>query len=176
MWIRDSLPKHIDNTRAILYSYESGLHDSQSFQKIPDLALGLINQLQMYGWGLASAKPITFLAHSLGGILLKQALVKLSSMENESYNSLISLVRGAMFFGVPNLRMEQAHFQAIVQDNPNQALVDDIGQNSNYLRQLNKEFQNNSLNTSLACFWAYKTSESPTVIVRDAHLSENKSN
>ncbi|KFA52172.1 hypothetical protein S40293_00599 [Stachybotrys chartarum IBT 40293] len=170
MWIRDSLPKHIDNTRAILYGYESGLHDSQSFQTIPDLALGLIDQLQTYGWGLAFAKPIAFLAHSLGGILLKQALVKLSSMENESYNSLIGLVRGAVFFGVPNLGMEQAHFQAIVQDNPNEALVDDIGRNSNYLRQLNKEFHNNSLNTKIACFWAYETSESPTVVfARGSH-------
>src|SRR5262245_30108345 len=114
MWIRDGLPKHLQGTRTVVYGYDTKLHDSQSFQSISDLAHELINQLQTYGWDLRSAKPVAFLAHSLGGLVLKEALIQLASSSNEAYKSLLGVVRGVVFFGVPNLGMEQAHCRTIV--------------------------------------------------------------
>ncbi|KAK3294357.1 uncharacterized protein B0H64DRAFT_324187 [Chaetomium fimeti] len=162
MWIRDSLPKHLPGTRAILYGYDTKLLNSDSFQSIPDLARELINQLQAYGWGTQIRRPLVFLAHSLGGLVLKEALVQLDRSQDEAYKSLLSVVRGSVCFGVPNLGMEQAHFRTVVQNNPNEALVDDIARNSNYLRRLNEEFSGSSFNHHLRCFWAFETSESPT--------------
>ena len=167
MWIRDELSKDLRGVRAVIYGYDTKLYDSQSFQSISDLAHEFINQFQAYSWGMGSAKPkpLAFLAHSLGGLVLKETLVQLAKSSNETYKSLLGLVRGAVFFGVPNLGMEQAHFQAIVQNNPNEALIDDIARNSNYLRRLNEEFSRCSLSEHLQCFWAFETCESPTVVV-----------
>lgn len=165
MWIRDNLPKHLHCVRCIIYGYSTKLHDSQSFQSIQDLAHKLIDQLLAYGWGAPSGKPIAFLAHSLGGLVLKDALVQLNSSQDQAYKTLLGIIQGGIFFGVPNLGMEQAHFRTIVQSNPNEALVDDIARNSNYLRRLNEAFTQADFDTKLRCFWAFETSESPTVSV-----------
>lgn len=165
MWIRDDLPTHLPGTRAILYGYDTKLHNSQSFQGIPDLAHDLINQLQAYGWGRSSTKPIVFLAHSLGGLVLKEALVQLAKSNDNAHKTLLDAVLGAVFFGVPNLGMEQTDLRSIVQNNPNELLVDDIGRPSNYLRRLDEAFAMESATTRLRCFWAFETSESPTVAV-----------
>lgn len=169
MWIRDSLPKDLPDTRAVVYGYDTKLHASQSFQSIADLAHELVNQLQTYGWDSPSAKPVAFLAHSLGGLVLKKALVQLATSRSDSYKHILGTVRGAVLFGVPNLGMEQAHFQTVVQNNPNEALVDDIASNSNFLRRLDEDFSSSSLTDHLRCFWAYETLQSPTVLVRQEH-------
>ncbi|KAK3321504.1 hypothetical protein B0T19DRAFT_374928 [Cercophora scortea] len=164
MWIRDELPMHLEGTRAIVYGYDTRLKDSQSFQSISDLARGLVNQLQTYGWGFPHAKPLAFLAHSLGGLVLKDALVQIAKGSTEAYRTLISIVRGGIFFGVPNLGMEQSHIRAIVQNNPNEALVEDIARNSNYICKLNEDFSQVSFRGRLKCFWAFETSRSPTAL------------
>lgn len=81
MWLRDSLPRHITDeatsqpmARIMTYGYESRLQDSESMQNIEDLAtafhssiLPLVSSPRM--------KPIIFIAHSLGGLIVKQVCV-----------------------------------------------------------------------------------------------------
>ncbi|KAI9654109.1 MAG: hypothetical protein M1821_006820 [Bathelium mastoideum] len=162
MWVRDDLPRHLRGTRAILYGYDTKLHNSQSFQRISDLAQALVTSLQTYGWNDPLAKNIAFLAHSLGGLVLKAAIVQLAESQDESLNHLLGIIKGAIFFGVPNNGMEQAHFRTVVRENPNEALIDDIDRNSNCLRRLNESFK--SLSNPPKCFWAYETLESPTLM------------
>lgn len=170
MWLRDELPKKLNSVRSIIYGYDTKLANSRSFQVIPDLAQTLIYQLQTYGWGSPSAKPIAFLAHSLGGLLLKEALVKLEKSSDTDFQTLLGRISGVIFFGVPNLGMDQAHFRTVVHKNPNYDLVDDIARGSNYLRRLDESFSGSSLATQLKCFWAYETAESPTLIVSDVDI------
>jgi hypothetical protein len=162
MWIRDELPRHLRGTRAILYGYDTKLDGSQSFQRIPDLAQALVTSLQTYGWNKPLAKPIAFLAHSLGGLVLKAACVQLAKSHDNSHH-LLGLIKGAIFFGVPNLGMEQAHIRTVVHMKPNELLIDDIDRNSNYLRGLHKSFLD--LPKHLQFCWAFETSESPTIMV-----------
>ena len=167
MWIRDALPRHLRNVRNIIYGYNTKLEHSQSFQLIPDLAQTLINQLQAYGWNTTTAKPIAFLAHSLGGLVLEETMVQLANSPNEVYRSLLAAIRGSIFFGVPNLGMEQAHIRTLAGSNPNETLVDDLARNSNYLRRLRESFSSSPFQAHLRCFWAYETVESSTVRVRN---------
>jgi hypothetical protein len=167
MWIRDDLPRHLKGTRAIIYGYDTRLDGSQSFQRISDLAQALVHSLETYGWNEPHAKPIAFLAHSLGGLVLKAAIVQLSKSQNDLHQSLFGLITGAIFFGVPNFGMEQAHFRTVVHKNPNEALIDDIDRNSNYLRRLHESFL--GISKPLQCIWGFETSESPTLIVSDVY-------
>lgn len=112
--------------------------------------------LHAYGWTSTSAKPIVFLAHSLKGLLLRDAMVQLNTSPNQGYKKLLNLFSGAVFFGVPNLGMEQEHLLSIVGDNPNEDLLLDIARGSNYLKHLNTSYQAGSFG-SFQSRWAYET-------------------
>lgn len=170
MWIRDDLAKHAQGIRAIIYGYDTRLDSSSSFQNISDLAKHLIDQLHAYRQS-GSKTPMVFLAHSLGGLVVKQALRTLAEYpSDEEYKSLLDAVRGAIFFGVPNLGMEQREFQAIVQDKPNGVLIRDLSQRSNFIHQLTQAFTSSPLHESCKFFWAYETVQSPTAVVRGCVL------
>lgn len=138
---------------------------SNSFQSIRDLAVGLIEQLKAQGWTLSSCKPLLFLAHSLGGLILKEALVILANPTGPSL--LQEAISGAIFFGVPNLGMEQSALLAMVDGTPNEALVADLTPGSDYLVQLHEQMTGLAFLQKVDCHWAYETRTSPTVQVRN---------
>src|SRR5437868_213906 len=71
MWLRDSLSIDVPTIRNIIYGYDTTLGHSESFQTIQDIAISFISRLRTTGRSSPSAKPVIFLAHSLGGIILK---------------------------------------------------------------------------------------------------------
>lgn len=77
MWLRDALPHNITNesgeriSRIIVYGYESRLPNSDSFQNLEDLGTSLHSDLRTLIFD-DSFKPIVFIAHSLGGLIVKQ--------------------------------------------------------------------------------------------------------
>ncbi|KAH8895466.1 hypothetical protein GQ53DRAFT_715140 [Thozetella sp. PMI_491] len=165
MWLRDEIPISVPGVRALLYGYNSALVGGSSFQTISDIALGFIKQLEGGGWNLDSSKPIVFLAHSLGGLVLKEALVQVADRV-ESVASILDNVQGAIMFGVPSLGMQQSHLMAMVEGQGNDTLVQDLSRHNgtSYLRQLNKSFEGISFTRSVRILWAYETKESRTVV------------
>lgn len=164
MWVREELTR-VPHIRSIVYGYDTKLTSSQSVQRIPDLANSLINQLQTYGWPSTTAKPIVFLAHSLGGLIVREAMVKLEKSLNKSYSDLGNLIKGAIFFGVPNFGMEQKHIQLIVGKNPNKELVTDLARDSNYVNRLNDSLPRSTFQNRFNCYWAFELQRSPTDLV-----------
>jgi hypothetical protein len=104
MWIRDDLPPQLPGVRFLLYGYETNLQGSKSFQSIPDLAVSFINSLKTIGWSSPNAKPAALLAHSLGGVVVKQTLVMLAG-SGVVEEAILMCIRGAIFFGVPSQGM-----------------------------------------------------------------------
>lgn len=162
MWIRDQLPKYVPGGRAVLYGYDSRLADSDSFQSISDLALNFIAQIRAYNNG----KPLVFLAHSLGGIVLKDALCKLANSQDNSFErKIFARCKGAIMFGVPNLGMEQNHLLALVRGNAAEHLVRDLSRESGvygYLKRLELSFSGIAEIGEMSFFWVFETSKSPT--------------
>jgi alpha-beta hydrolase superfamily lysophospholipase len=74
MWLRDALPQDVPYTRVITYGYDTSLCGSKSVQGIDDLARSMVKKLEAIRQLGPHRKPIVFLAHSLGGIVLKRAL------------------------------------------------------------------------------------------------------
>jgi hypothetical protein len=82
MWIRDSLPYDLvlDDTqtsgigRVMIYGYDSIVKGSTSFQNIEDLAVSARDSLLPVTntTDATTSRPIIFIAHSLGGLILKQ--------------------------------------------------------------------------------------------------------
>ncbi|KAI9150045.1 SERAC1 protein [Paramyrothecium foliicola] len=101
MWLRDSLPLLAHGTRVLLYGYESKHQDSRNSLTVQSIAISLIRALHDLGCSSLSAKPLAFLAHSLGGIVLKQCLVELANA-GQSEMFILQRVKMCIFLGVPN--------------------------------------------------------------------------
>ncbi|VUC32091.1 unnamed protein product [Clonostachys rosea] len=162
MWIRDDLPPQLPGVRFLLYGYETKLQGSKSFQSIPDLAISLINSLKTIGWSSLSAKPAALLAHSLGGVVVKQALVMLAG-SGVAEQAMLMCIKGAIFFGVPSQGMIVPDIRSMVGDQPNKALVHNLSDQSPYIADLDSQFDGISYLQKLRFFWAFETKITPTV-------------
>lgn len=166
MWIRDELPQRLPGVRFLTYGYDTALSRSTSFQTITDLAISLIETLKTIGWYAPSSKPVLFLAHSLGGVVLKQALVIMAGGGSRE-RSIFAKIKGAVCFGVPSQRMHVPDIVNMLGDQPNIALVRDLSDESesDFLQRLDQQFGNISHLQGLQFFWAYETKLTPSVEV-----------
>ncbi|KAH6980866.1 hypothetical protein BKA56DRAFT_485948 [Ilyonectria sp. MPI-CAGE-AT-0026] len=176
MWLRDALPYDIthnnDDTpiaRVMTYGYESRVSQSKSIQNLEDLATSFHTALI----ALARAptiKPIILIAHSLGGLIVKQALISLSKSTAEDDTKLVKAVYGIVFFGVPHEGMDTSSLIPLVGDGPNRFLIESISRiNSQLLSIQQREFHTalgSNGHSEVFCF--YETLESPTAH-QDAH-------
>lgn len=96
MWVRDTLPVHLPNVRAIIYGYDTKLVNSRSFQSFGEIAGTLRDRLLPMAYSTASSRPLVFLAHSLGGIVLKKTLIMLADSGPEGTRLLNRIYGGSM--------------------------------------------------------------------------------
>lgn len=175
MWLRDALPQSLLTARVIIYGYDTNLIGSQSVQSIEDIAISLIAKLRSIGNTLPSARPTMFLAHSLGGIALKQALVHLAY--EKRHNIFLSKIKKIIFFGVPNRGMKVAHLLSMVQGRPNESLVQLLREGSEYLSFLDERFSGISLIRKMHLVSVYETQRSQVPLVSkksDTFCAQNR--
>lgn len=164
MWLRDQLPHDLNQIRSILYGYDTKLLMSESFQTVEDLALSLIARLDSIGRSLLSAKPLVFLAHSLGGIVLKRALVEMAN-SNVKQNFMLDAVREIILFGVPNRGMRMSHLLSMVDGRPNAGLVEILSPESTYLPKLDEQFSGIMLLRKIRPISVYETARTQVLTV-----------
>ncbi|KAF8873893.1 hypothetical protein BD779DRAFT_281145 [Infundibulicybe gibba] len=75
MWLRDFLPGHFPQARIMTYGYDSNVRHSNGVSGISDFAKKLLTLLVDHWRGKEEKeRPIIFICHSLGGIVVKAAL------------------------------------------------------------------------------------------------------
>ncbi|PVF90833.1 hypothetical protein CPB86DRAFT_551855, partial [Serendipita vermifera] len=104
MWLKDLLPLDIPNARILTYGYDSDTRrfthtSTQSIFQHAETFVADLTQVRSAN----PERPIIFLAHSLGGIILKKAL---ALCHGASYNSDYRCIKvstyGILFFGTPH--------------------------------------------------------------------------
>lgn len=161
MWLRDRLPQDVPQLRSLIYGYETKLFKSHSFQDLDDLASSFIASLKELRRSLPPAKPLILLAHSLGGIVLKRALVMLAFEGNEEEKMILQSVKGLVFFGVPHKGMEISHFLAMVAKQPNEDLISRaLSPDSALLPELDEQFSKIAWHSNPKIRFVYETAES----------------
>ncbi|PVF91289.1 hypothetical protein CPB86DRAFT_719725, partial [Serendipita vermifera] len=104
MWLKDLLPLDIPNARILTYGYDSDTRrftytSTQSIFHHAETFVADLTQVRSAN----PERPIIFLAHSLGGIILKKAL---ALCHGASYNSDYRYIKvstyGILFFGTPH--------------------------------------------------------------------------
>src|SRR3569833_2843176 len=171
MWLSDSLPRDMPSARVMIYGYESGLQDSASFAGLDDLAGSL--RLEIGRLLRSGGQSLILVGHSLGGLLVKEALVRLA--ESNSELDQIRRIFGALFFGVPNNGMDIASLIPMVNNQPNRFLHESLNMiNSQVLRLQARSFSSFLDRTALDMFCFYETKLSPTAakVSNSQHLEE----
>jgi len=72
VWLRDLLPQQIPHGRIMSFGYDSVLQFSKSVADIGTFAEQLLEDLISRRNGMAARRPIIFICHSLGGIVVKK--------------------------------------------------------------------------------------------------------
>ncbi|KAF7556979.1 hypothetical protein G7Z17_g1046 [Cylindrodendrum hubeiense] len=99
LWLRDDLPQHIPNSRIFLYQYNATVIYGQDRDTFVGKASELLEALRVEREDIES-RPIIFLGHSMGGLLIKQALI--NAHENKKYASIKDATKGLAFFATPH--------------------------------------------------------------------------
>jgi hypothetical protein len=156
MWLRDAIPKRFNHMRCLTYGYDSQVCGSESFQTISNLALALIHRMRSIDLLGRSAKPVLFLAHSLGGIVLKETIVRLAN--NPALEAtFLPRVNSIILFGVPNRGMEISHLLPMVEYRSNEPLIQSLCKDSPFLAQLDEQFYGITLQRNMEIISIYET-------------------
>ncbi len=142
MWLRDALPDHLQGARVLIYGYDSKLAESRSYQNLEDVASKFRQTLSVVLGGRISSRPLIFVAHSLGGLVLKQAMIEMASedasaAESENFKSTFAI----LFFGVPNQGMDIRSLHAMVRGQPNEPFTSYFDRDAGFLHQLINKFR-----------------------------------
>jgi triacylglycerol esterase/lipase EstA (alpha/beta hydrolase family) len=142
--------------RVLTYGYDAQLLEGESFQTIYNISLAFTARLRSVGLATPSSKPFLFIAHSLGGIVVKQALVQIANSPDLE-RTLLAKVKQVIFFGVPNRGMQISHLLPIVKHRPNKPLIRALCKESPYLAQFSEQFLAISLTREMDLVSAYET-------------------
>ncbi|KAF6231705.1 hypothetical protein HO173_010007 [Letharia columbiana] len=100
IWLKDDLPKrYTSQARIFLWVYNSTLVYGKDRGQFIDKANDLLEALRIER-RQDPDRPLIFLAHSLGGILVQQALV--NAHNNPRYTRIRTSTTGLVFFGTPH--------------------------------------------------------------------------
>jgi hypothetical protein len=156
VWLRDWL--NVPDARVLVYGYDAELEGSLSWASLENLAKMFLYSLVSFledTETMTQNRPLIFIAHSFGGLVIKQALVLALQEQHHrllygnpeaiAFRILLSTT-ALLFFGVPNMGMSSQHLTKLVKGKPNESLVRDLQTNSNrepsqFLRQLSQRFK-----------------------------------
>ncbi|KAG8846417.1 hypothetical protein FRB91_000834, partial [Serendipita sp. 411] len=107
MWLKDLLPDDISNARILSYGYDADTRNFSrtSTQNIFRHAEAFAEDLSRSRKAAHPKRPIIFLAHSLGGVILKKALALCHGADFETGHHLRDISTSTfaiLFFGTPH--------------------------------------------------------------------------
>lgn len=120
-WPYDLLPKDdvISQARILLYGYDShpthfykSATNQMTISKHADALMHNVASMRSECRG----RPLIFVAHSLGGILVKGALIESGQRPRPEYADLLSSCRAIIFMGTPHLGSQAASLGTIMSD------------------------------------------------------------
>jgi hypothetical protein len=175
VWLRDFAPEDIPRARFITYGYNTTVVSSDDNQGVHELARTLLDGLAIFRQRTQTQqRPLLFVCHSLGGVVLKEALVMSSRATESKHNSLHDVMlttHGLVLMGVPNLGLKHSQLESVVKGRPNEGFVRDLqvqsdGEASQFLSSLTREFSylDKHRQPPFEIISYYETRSSPTVV------------
>ncbi|KAN0066955.1 vegetative incompatibility protein HET-E-1 [Elaphomyces granulatus] len=147
LWLQDFLPRDVKNIRVMSFGYNASAAFGGTTATIADHAKALLGCLvDKREEDDEKARPIIFVGHSLGGIVIKQALFQ-AKIEPQ-YQMISDVTVGIIFLGTPHRGSEKASYGEVlakvateVMHKPAPALVRALRANSEALMRLTTDFR-----------------------------------
>ncbi|OBT73983.1 hypothetical protein VF21_05998 [Pseudogymnoascus sp. 05NY08] len=119
MWLRDLLPttEPFENARVMTFGYSSQLSDRQNLSGILEWSHHLLLSVSNVRKSEKErARPILFVCHSLGGLVARQAMIRLNGYDKPEYKG-IQLERcGLLFLSTPHSGTTEADWNKLLLD------------------------------------------------------------
>ncbi|KAK5745281.1 hypothetical protein LTR17_001442 [Elasticomyces elasticus] len=178
VWLRDALPKDVPKVRVLTYGYDTALVKNQSKESLYHLASTFLDRLDSFRRATRTQqRPVCFLGHSLGGVVIKEALT-ISHMANRSPRDwtrnlddcgVALYTCGLVLFGVPNLGLQHRQLLTMVKGQRNKnfvqsLLVNEDNEPSTYLAELTRKFSQlcSAQEPRFGIYSYFETEASPT--------------
>ncbi|KAK0707113.1 Alpha/Beta hydrolase protein, partial [Lasiosphaeria miniovina] len=98
LWLRDFLPATLGNARVFTYGYDAVVAFSKSSAEVDDFARDLLQRVKAARSPAADhGRPLFFICHSLGGLVVKQAL---NIAHGDAH--MATWLKGVVFMGTPH--------------------------------------------------------------------------
>lgn len=165
----------LSSYRVFTYGYNSNFKGAGTNLNIIDFAKDLLFQMLVFSDGLGEGRvpvghhPIIFVAHSMGGLVVKKAYVL--GKYDRQYEHIISKTQGIMFLATPH---RGAQYTKILNNilstaplgAPPKAYIEDLDMHSRILQDINEQFRTVCSDVSLVSFFeTLKTSFGVTKVL-----------
>ncbi|OAG34031.1 hypothetical protein AYO21_11824 [Fonsecaea monophora] len=162
-WLKDEgfLPDQAVDTRIMSYGYNSQAQLSKSVAGIGAFAEGLLAQVASRRRSRQEKRrPIVFICHSLGGIVVKKAFIVAN--EQDRFKDLLSCFYGIAFLGTPHQGSKVADWAKIIgtiakyasaATSTNDSLLKSLKKGSPELFEISKSFIDRSPTLSILSFF-----------------------
>lgn len=176
IWLRDFLPADLPSARIMTFGYDSTVAFSQSVAKLEDKALELLNRLSTKRniAGRSRARPIVFICHGLGGLVVRNALILAHDRIGDvHYKDVLDNTKAISFLGVPHSGLSSAWWASVAAQilkaaniglATNSALVDNLKKDSTALIRILKQFVDRG--KDLVIYTFYETRRISGILVR----------
>ncbi|KAK4140980.1 Alpha/Beta hydrolase protein [Dichotomopilus funicola] len=163
LWLRDLLPQKLPNAHVMSFSYDSAIY-SRADQSVRATAGKLVQLLRNIREEYEDEnRPIVFIGHSLGGIIIKQAL-KHAKDKRPRFSDIHTNTTGLIFFATPHRGADAARWAAIVMDiassmslRPSSGFLNALQTDSETLLSVSEDFLPLAGSVQLVSFWEEHT-------------------
>ncbi|KAK7961899.1 uncharacterized protein PG986_002724 [Apiospora aurea] len=101
-WPKDLLPVDLPRASILTWGYDSMVTKGFKSADKSSLFTHAKNFLFALGRAAVPSRPIIFIAHSLGGIMVKEMLAHSDASENDKHQDIIASTIAILFFGTPH--------------------------------------------------------------------------
>ncbi|KAK4222931.1 hypothetical protein QBC38DRAFT_503573 [Podospora fimiseda] len=101
LWPQQLLPQQFPLARVFSFGYNGDLYHNNSIAGIRDLAKTLLSSINIERQKVDPKRPVIFVAHCLGGMIVKQALH--TAHYERDFNGIANATKGIFFFGTPHI-------------------------------------------------------------------------
>ncbi|KAK3295430.1 Alpha/Beta hydrolase protein [Chaetomium fimeti] len=145
LWLRDLLPGKLPNAHVMSFQYDSSTH-GMSEQSVRGNAGKLVRLLRDKREDYEEEeRPIVFIGHSLGGIVIKQAL---KHAKDHDFTDIYAHTNGIVFFGTPHRGADAASWAATLSGilsaasrKPPSKFLEALKNDSVELRKISEDFR-----------------------------------
>lgn len=133
-WLRKLLPEDFPRCRVFSYDYGADLFPKAAMITMSDLSRNFCEDL-LSGVGQGEkARPLVFIGHSLGGLLIKRLLVIANTTRH--FKSIIENTKRVLFFGTPHRVTSKASWNITTGRLLSVSAMGKIGTNKNLFHKL----------------------------------------